>query len=583
MLVALRIRQFVLIEELELRLEPGFNVLTGETGAGKSILVDALALVFGGRVTGDLVRPGADEAEVEALFDVASSAPVLARLAASGVETDGELVIRRVVHRSGRSRAYVNGRMCSARELLELTHELADVTSQHESVALVDPKTHLDYLDRHAGLGDERSFDALCEELALAVRAVLDLDEQLATLRCRDRERGEREGFLRYQLDAIDAVDPEPDEHARLSDELGRLKHGERLRSTAMRVIALLDGEDGGVCDELGRLAGELATAASLDARLHGSAEELDRAWTQLTDVSRELGDYLDRLDLDPTRLEEVQGRLYALEKLARAHGPSLPDVLATRDRLRGELEAFEAADARLPELVSAREGALSRAAVVARRVSRLRREAATRLAAAITRELADLGMAAATVVVDVGTRPAKEGEPQVDGARLAPTGIDRVELLLAPNPGGEPRPLGQIASGGELSRVLLALRRAVAAGGKAERRAGIVVLDEVDAGVGGETAERIGRAIASIATERQVLCITHLASIAAHADAHFVVEKRVHDGTTTSTAVAVAGAARVAELARMLTGARNGSTERAAKDLLTAARRSRTRSPKAA
>jgi DNA repair protein RecN (Recombination protein N) len=598
MLVALRIRQFVLVEELELRLEPGFNVLTGETGSGKSVLVDALGAVLGQRVARDVVRSGADEAEVEALFDVSASASILARLAAAGVECDGDLVVRRVIHRSGRSRAYLNGRMCSARELLELGRELADVTSQHESVTLVDPRTHLDFLDRFAGVdgleprrrskGPSDAARPLRLDVAEAHARLVELDAEISSLHARERDRAEREAFVRFQLESIDAVAPESGEHERLTEELERLKHGERLRAAASRVLAFLDGDDCGAIDELGRLSGDLGAAAVIDERLRGSADELAGAWARLREVSHDVAGYLERLEVDPARVEEVQSRLYRLEKLMRAHGPTLDDVLGTRERLTSELGEFEAADARLPSLAAERVAALERATVVARALSRRRASAGARLASALEAEFAELGMRGATVSVAVTPRPTRDGEPEVDGAGLGASGIDRVELLLAPNPGSAPRPLGQIASGGELSRVLLALRRVLGAEnglteGASERRTGLVVLDEVDAGVGGETADRIGRAVASIARERQVLCITHLANIAAYADAHFVVTKTSEAGITTSSASALEGANRVAELARMLTGAKTGSTERAARDLLAAARRARGRTIKAA
>lgn len=590
MLVALKIRQFVLIDQLELRFEPGFNVLTGETGSGKSVLVDALGAVLGQRVTSDVVRTGSQEAEVEALFDVSGCARLLARLTAAGVACDdGELVVRRVVHSNGRSRAYLNGRMCSARELVDIGHELADVTSQHESVALVDPRTHLDYLDRYAGLDDDGGGDVAAEGareralLASSHARLVELDEAIEAIRGRERERGEREAFLRFQLEAIDAVSPETGEHERLTEELGRLKHGERLRAAATRVVAFLEGDEGGATDTLGRLAGDLVAASRIDERLRGTSDELVAAWERLREVSHDLGTYLDRLEVDPGRVEEVQARLFRLERLLRAHGPTLEDVLSTRDRLARELDDFEAADARLPELIGERRECLERASKLARSLSRRRTAAALELARAIERELGELGMRGATMRVSVMPRAVRAGEPEIDGAALGANGIDRVELLLAANPGAEPRPLGQVASGGELSRVLLALRRVLASSGRSERGTGLVVLDEVDAGVGGETADRIGRAVASIARDRQVLCITHLASIAAYADAHFVVTKTSTPDRATSTASVLEGAERVAELARMLTGARTGSTERAARDLLGAARKARVRPTKAA
>ncbi|MCC6522162.1 MAG: DNA repair protein RecN [Polyangiaceae bacterium] len=598
MLVALRVQNFVLIEALELRLEPGNNVLTGETGAGKSIVIGALSLVLGGRASSDAVRPGASEAEVEALFDVSGSESLQAELSARGIATDGELVVRRVVQQNGRSRAYLNGRLCAVGELAELAPELADIVSQHESVALADARRHIDYLDRYARLTAERAALGLCVG---ELHAVLDeLDAVLAM----ERGRAEREAFLRYQLDAIGAVAPEPGELEALGTERSRLKHAELLCRITSAAADRLDHAELALCDELGRLASELGKAADLDPTLAEPARRLEESWLGLRELARELAHYAERLEVDPARLEEVQERMYRLEALLRQHGPRVEDVLAARARLAGELDALAGARSRIPDLERRRDELYAVAAERARSLSAARRRAATDLGAVITAELAALGMGTARVNVEVvpvaagarhtparealaggatgGGAPTERGELAVDGARLGRDGIDQVQFLIAPNKGSPPRPLGKIASGGELSRALLAIKRALGGydcavePGAARRAIGVQVFDEIDTGVGGATADRIGRSIADIARHRQVLCITHLAPIAAYADAHFVVQKHDADDGTTSAITRVEGKARVGELARMLAGDKaSTATERAARELLQAVRAS--------
>jgi DNA repair protein RecN (Recombination protein N) len=460
------------------------------------------------------------------------------------------------------------------RDLAALGRLVADVTSQHESVTLIDPHTHLDFLDEYAGLMGERA------EITARVREIERIAGAIREIEDGDGNRAEREEFLRYQLEQIDAIGPREGEQDELRAELSKLKHGERLRGTAARAVGLFEREDsGGICDELGRIASELSAAADIDDLLRGAADEVGLCWTKLTEVSRELGDYADRVDADPARLEDVQDRLFKLERLARQHGQSVTEVLSARERIVCELDSFEARGARLPQLRDEYRAKLEVVGEIAVRLSRKRHDAAKKLGRALTAELGDLGMLGARLVIQVASRPAQGAElrlggGEVDGMRLFDTGIDRVELLIAANRGSEPRPLAQVASGGELSRLLLALRRVSSTRRGGERSAGIIVLDEIDVGVGGETGDRIGRAIASSAKERQVLCITHLASIAAHADAQFVVRKVSDRSSTTTTAMAVGGDDRVTEIARMLTGSRTGSTERAARELLSAAHR---------
>jgi len=563
-LVTLRVKNFILMDALELSLDRGLNVLTGETGAGKSIVVGALSLVLGGRANAEQIRPGADEAEIEALFDVRGSERVLAALEAAGVASDGDLVIRRVVQSTGRSRAYLNGRLCTAGELAALAPELADVASQHESVALTDPSTHLNYLDRFARLVDQRN------ELSAEVARLEAIVAKIRGVRDAERGRGEREAFVSFQLQAIEALSPQPGELDDLAAERHRLRHAGRLLDLTQGVAERLDQGDGAICDEVARICSDLAAAAEIDPALAPAARALEGCRSELLEVARDVTRYAERTEADPGRLSDVEERMYRLEGLLRQHGPTLDDVLATRDRLAAELAAFASAESRIAELEREKEAQLAVAAERARKLSARRRKAAEKLGAAISGELAEMGMGGARVVVDVAALGGERAELAVDGARLGPDGIDRVEFLISPNKGIDPRPLRKIASGGELSRALLALKRCLAECGPA----GLYVFDEVDAGVGGAVADKIGRAIADVARHHQVLCITHLAPIAAFGDAHFVVSKQSDGGMTRSGVARVERKERVAEVARMLSGARvTDAALKAATEMIRAAR----------
>jgi DNA repair protein RecN (Recombination protein N) len=527
-------------------------------------VVGALSLVLGGRANAEQVRPGTDEASIEALFDVRGSDRLMAQLDAAGVAGGGELAIRRVVQANGRSRAYLNGRLCTAGELSALAPELADVASQHESVALTDPATHLGYLDRFARLVDQRA------ELSALVTGLEEVVAKINAARDAERGRGEREAFVTFQLQAIEQLSPKRGEMEELQVERNRLRHGGRLLEASRHVYARLDQGEDALCDELARLASDLRKAATLDPALEAPAQALDDCWASLSDVARDIGRYAERTESDPSRLAEVEERLYRLEGLLRQHGPTLDDVLATRERLAGELAAFANVESRVAELERERASMLQVAGERARKLSVKRRKAAEKLGASISSELIEMGMGGARVVVDVAPLGGDRSELAVDGARLGHDGIDRVEFLISPNKGIDPRPLRKIASGGELSRALLALKRSLAECGPA----GLYVFDEVDTGVGGAVADRIGRAIADVARHHQVLCITHLAPIAAFADAHFVVTKNDDGGITRSEVARMDQRERVAEVARMLSGAKvTGAALKAATELIRAAR----------
>lgn len=558
-------QNLVLIEQAAIEPGPGFNVLTGETGAGKSMLVDALGLVLGGRANPDDVRGGEREATVEALFEIEPGSRVAAKLEAAGIAAeDGQLVIRRVIQSEGRSRAYLNGRMVTATQLVELAPDLCDIASQHESVSLTDPSTHLEYLDAFGKLTSDRL--ALEEAVDAAHRATVELDRACEA----EKSRAEREDFLRFQLREIDEVDPKPNEETELENERGRLKHAEKLGSSTRRAAERLYESEGAMCDELGRMASEIDGVAALDGTLAPLARAIESARAELADAARALARYADAVEANPDRLAEVEDRLFRLRKLLRRHGPST-DLRAQRDAIATELDALTSSQERRAALEAERSSLLAKAAESARALSRKRCEAADKLADAIGRELAQLGMGRARVIVDVATVAVAAGEPlSVDGARLTRTGIDRVEFLIAPNPGEDPRPLRRIASGGELSRALLALKRVLAEKGPA----GLYVFDEVDAGVGGAIAEVIGRAMADVSQHRQVICVTHLPQIAALADTHFVVTKVEARGRTTTSVRKLSTAERIDEVARMIGGLKVGdAARRAAEEMLRGSR----------
>ncbi len=566
MLHELTIENVVLIERQTLELASGFNVLTGETGAGKSMVVDALSLVLGGRARPDAVRSGAREAEVGAVFEVEHGSRVAAKLEAAGVPFDRELVVRRVVQAEGRSRAFLNGKPCTAAQLAELAPDLCDIASQHESVSLTDPATHLEYLDAFGKL------EALRDELGAKVAELAAVVREIERVREAERDRAEREDFVAFQLREIEELDPSLGEESELESERARLRHAEKLSlATQGAADRLYEAEDA-VCDQLARISSDLDAAAAIDPALASLARSVESARSELADAARGLGRYAAGIESNPARLAEIEDRWFRLQKLLRKHGPTTTELLAHRDELKTQLEGIAGAGDRLVTLEKKREGCLAAVAAEARALSRKRRDAAATLADAIGKELAGLGMGRARVVVDVSPVPAPQaGElPPVDGARLTLSGIDRVEFLIAPNKGEDPRPLRKIASGGELSRALLALKRVLAEKGPA----GLYVFDEVDAGVSGAIAEVIGRAIADVARHRQVLCITHLPQIAALADAHYVVGKHEAKGRTTSSVRKLSTQERVEEIARMIGGVRVGEAARRAAVELLGARR---------
>lgn len=563
MLSLLRVRNLAIIEQLEVELGPGLNILTGETGAGKSILVLALRLVLGGRAPTGVVRTGESAAEVEALFDLSDDPAARQRLADDGIHSDGEVVVRRVLYATGRSRAYINGSLATIAQLARLAAGLVDISSQHAHHTLVDSRTHLGFLDDFAGLGEQ------VREVRGGFQRLMRLVESLDDLHRAARHRAEREDLLRFQLSEIDALELSEDAVERWREDAHRLRHADVLVRSAAHAERSLYAADGSVVDQLTDILHALEGAARRDPQLADVLSAVEGARSELEEAARTLGSYARSVEADPAELAVLEERLHAVDRLIRKHGRSLGDVLVRAAAAREELSTLEDLEGELVRTERQHKAVLGEVSEVARQLSAARRKAACDLGAAITGELHSLGMGNAKVEVDVGLLPI-EGGPSVDGARLSAHGVDRVEFLIAPNPGEQPRPLREIASGGELSRALLGVKRVLAQRGPV----GTYVFDEVDSGVGGAIAEVIGRKLADVARHHQVLCITHLPQVAAYGERHLFVRKVVRDQRTHSEVVALSEAERQAELARMLGGLEvTDTTRKVAEELMDTAR----------
>jgi len=558
-LTCLRVRSFAIIEALEVELDAGLNIVTGETGAGKSILVDALQLVLGARGRPEVVRTDAEAAEVEALFDLTDQPEALGALRDQGIETDGELLIRRVISATGRTRAYINGRLATLAQLKEVTKGLADISSQHEYHSLADSRHHLTYLDAfasHASLVDE-----VGQAHAVLVEAAAGLEEVVTE----ERGKADREDLLRYQVNEIETLREALENEEELLVERERLRHAEKLGTAAGQAEAQLYSDDDSICGAVSRIASSVEQASGFDPSLEPMAAQIRDALLQLEDAASELGSYARDLSFDANRLGALDDQLDRLARVKRKYGNTGAEILAYRDQAAAELDSLERYEERLDRYQREFDEALEEASRVALGLRGKRQAAAAKLSKAISKELSSLGMGEAKVTVELAALEGGPRELQVEGARLSPTGIDHAELLIAPNRGEEAKPLRKIASGGELSRAMLAIKRVLAGLGPAS----LYVFDEVDAGVGGAVAEVIGRKIHEVAQHSQVLCITHLPQISAYADAHYRVHKEVVGKRTKSDIRLLSDKERLEEIARMLGGVTVTDQARAAAQAL--------------
>jgi DNA repair protein RecN (Recombination protein N) len=571
----IRIRSLGVIDDAVVELSPGFTAVTGETGAGKTMVVTSLGLLLGGRADAGLVRIGAKSAVVEGRVLVDEGSPLAARVDEAGGELDeGALLISRTVSAEGRSRAHMGGRSVPVGLLAELGEELVAVHGQTDQQGLLRPARQRQALDRYAG-------DAVAKPLAgygAAYRRLREVTAELDELTTRARERAQEADLLRFGLEEIAAAEPRPGEDAELTAEAERLGHAEALASAATTAhTALLgDPEDPEGVDANALVAGArraLDAVRSHDPALASLADRLGEVGYLLSDVAGELAGYADDLDADPRRLAAVEERRAVLAQLTRKYGSSVTEVLAWAEQSAARLTELEGDDDRIAELTAERDALRSELGELARALTEARTAAAERFGQAVTAELTELAMPHARVSVAVRQSEAADGEGlEVAGRTLAfgATGVDEVELLLAPHPGSPARPIAKGASGGELSRVMLAVEVVFAGSDPVPT----YLFDEVDAGVGGKAAVEVGRRLARLAKSAQVIVVTHLPQVAAFADRHLVVVK-TDDGTVTRSGVqAMEGEARVRELSRMLAGLEDSELGRAhAEELLEAAR----------
>jgi DNA repair protein RecN (Recombination protein N) len=560
MLRELRIENLLLIERAELRLGGGLNAITGETGAGKTVLAHSLDLLMGGKARPQIVRPGAEEAWVEGVFDLPEgllAEPEMAEIAERLPDGADEVVLGRRVSAGGRTSAFVAGRAASASDLKLLGGRLLAFYGQHEHRKLTIASAQMEVLDGFAGAGHL----ALRESYRAAHRECLQLDAELAELRERDGSRERDLDLHRYELSEIEAVAPELAEGAELAGESERLRHAEGLREAAggAHAAALGDDQDGGgAAGALAQAEALLQGVAGVDPDLDALSARLSALAIELGDVAGELRSYLDGLAADPGRLAAVEERLDALDKLQRKHGGSVESVLAHAERCRAEIARLEGADERCAEAEAALAEAEARRAKLGGKLSKARAKAGPPLQREVAGELERLAMPGARLEVALESHP--------DG--FGPNGGETVELRLAPNPGLEPAPLRDAASGGELSRVMLALS---GFGGNAG--AGTLVFDEIDAGVGGKTARAVGERLRALGETRQVLCITHLPQVASLAATHFTLEKDVSGERASASVRRLDGEGVVEEIRRMLGGEdSDDAATRHARELLAAA-----------
>ena len=535
MLVELTVENYAVIEKVRVRFHRGLNLLTGETGSGKSIVVDALALLLGGRAAAEMVRTGADRARIAGIFEVE------AHRLPEGVEPeDGELIIEREILANGKSRAFAGGRPVTAAVLKEVARSLGDIHGQHDQQQLFSAGVQREMLDGFAGAGEQA---AATGSLYARWRGA---SEELAELDRTAQEKLRQAGLWSFQRDEIDAVNPLAGEDANLENERRVLRNVVRLEETAGAAYTALYEAPESVAAQLHTVAKRLEELGRIDESMREVVAALEPASIAVTEAAHALGHYLGKLEADPVRLEEIETRLAALEKLRRKYGATVEAVIAFREEVARNLAAVESSGERRAALDKEVAALAQGYESAAGRLSALRREAARRLAKSVETELATLAMEKTRV------------EIRVVPAEWSATGADAVEILISPNVGEELKPLEKIASGGELSRVALALKTCIApvhADKNAVPRT--LVFDEVDAGVGGSAAEAVGRRLKKLAGSAQVLCVTHLAQIAGFAEHHYYVEKHAERGRTITTIEELDAKARTREIGRMLSGER--------------------------
>ena len=534
MLTDLTIKNVAIINTLQISFRRGLTVLTGETGAGKSIIIDAVGLIMGNRASSDLIRSGEEEATVEALFDITNLPDIGHQLTEAGFDAADELLIKRSLSRSGKNRIFINGSMATLALLTDIAPRLINIYGQHDSQTLLKPENHLRLLDAYAGLGELRQkFSTLFDRLATVRETLAGLDQA-------EREAERRLDLLSYQSDEIGKAALKADEEEQLEEQRTLLASAEKLATVSCEAFDRLYGGDGTLLGQLKRISGSIGELSAIDHSLHETAASIEGAYLQLEDAALTLRDYSSRIESDPATLQQIDDRLDLLGRLKKKYAPTIAEIQAYKAEIDAELLQLRGREQSRHALESEMETLECELRVAGNELTETRRAAAAKLKQALEGEAHQLAMKGAII------------EPTLEPlAEPRTSGFERVEFLFSPNPGEIPRPMGRIASGGELSRLMLAIKQVLP-----DSDVPTLVFDEVDTGIGGATSELVGRKLKNVADRQQVLCITHLPQVAVCADQQLRVEKIIADGRTTTRIIELDLSERTQEVARMLAGA---------------------------
>jgi DNA repair protein RecN (Recombination protein N) len=533
MLTDLTIKNVAIINTLQITFKPGLTVLTGETGAGKSIIIDAVGLIMGSRASSDLIRSGEEEAVVEALFDISALPGIRRQMSEAGFDCEDELLIKRTLSRSGKNKIFINGGMATLALLSDIAPRLINIYGQHDSQTLLKPENHLRLLDMYAGNGELRQKFA---NLFSRLTSVRDL---LTGLEHAEREAARRLDLLSYQSEEIAKAELKPGEEERLLEQRRLLANAEKLDGVSSEAFDRLYGGDGALLGQLKRITSSITELSAIDHSLQDTAASLEGAYLQLEDAAITLRDYSSRIESDPAALQQIDDRIDQLGRLKKKYAPTVEDILVHKAGIDAELDQLKGREQSRHALEAERNNLEGELKQLGGELTAARTQAATKLKHALESEAHQLAMKGAII------------EPTLESlAEPRSNGFERVEFLFSPNPGEIPRPLARIASGGELSRLMLAIKQVLP-----DSDVPTLVFDEVDTGIGGATSELVGRKLKNVAAGQQVLCITHLPQVAVFADQQLRVEKLITDGRTTTRVLELDLNERTREVARMLAG----------------------------
>ncbi|MEW6375775.1 MAG: DNA repair protein RecN [Thermodesulfobacteriota bacterium] len=538
MLLELRIKNFAIIDELDLSFAKGLNILTGETGAGKSIILNAVHLLLGDKATEELVRSSEEEASVEALFDISGNKEVKGKVKERAgkfhdIGEEESLLVRRVISRSGRGKVFINGNLATLGMLSEIGEELLSIYGQHEHQSLQRVETHIDILDEFGGLLGLR------EEFQKHFEKLISLSEEIKKIREEKERRAKERDLMAFQSREIETSGIQIGEEEVLKEERKILTYAKKLLEFAHTSEETLYGDEGSAIERIQAILHQGREAVAVDSSLSQILKTLETTLIQLEEVARAMRDYTKRIDVNPMRLEEIENRLEEIDRLKRKYGSTLEEVLLFKKRADEALKSFTSDEERLSQLENELNPLNEEVTALAKRLSKERKRVASELKGIIEKELGSLGMKKTTF------------EVRIEGLPLSPKGVDRVEFLISPNVGEEVKPLAKIASGGELSRIMLAMKRILAKVGGRQ----VLVFDEVDSGIGGAIAEVVGRKLKELSKHHQVICVTHLPQIASFAEKHHSVKKEVKAGRTVTVVDRLEKETIVDEIARMLGG----------------------------